>query len=138
MCNTYPTCRIAVYSLGYALGAGSRSSPTHHGGDTTPNVPNLKTRITSSKVSTTLNAIIFISNAKKNDTDTTTSAGGKTFRNASLKLQSEYLALFEKFKSDLADQKEKLQSDNATACRTNVNNWLEKIIRARSDLEKKF
>lgn len=63
---------------------------------------------------------------------------GKTFRNAIPKLQSEYLALFEKFKSDLADQKEKLQSDNAAACRTNVNIWLEKIIRARSDLEKKF
>ncbi|MDE7361774.1 MAG: hypothetical protein K2N38_07560 [Oscillospiraceae bacterium] len=63
---------------------------------------------------------------------------GKIFRNASLKLQSEYLALFEKFKSDLAEQKEKLQGDNAAACRTNVNTWLEKIIRARSDLEKKF
>ena len=63
---------------------------------------------------------------------------GKIFRNASPKLQSEYLALFEKFKSDLADQKEKIQGDNAAACRTNVNTWLEKIIRARSDLEKKF
>ena len=63
---------------------------------------------------------------------------GKIFRNASPKLQSEYLALFERFKSDLAEQKEKLQGDNAAACRTNVNTWLEKIIRARSDLEKKF
>ncbi|MDE7362027.1 MAG: hypothetical protein K2N38_08855 [Oscillospiraceae bacterium] len=63
---------------------------------------------------------------------------GKIFRNASPQLQSEYLALFEKFKSDLADQKEKLQGDNAAVCRTNVNTWLEKIIRARSDLEKKF
>ena len=63
---------------------------------------------------------------------------GKIFRNATPKLQSEYLALFEKFKSDLAEQKEKLQGDNAAACRTNVNTWLEKIVRARSDLEKKF
>ena len=63
---------------------------------------------------------------------------GKIFRNASPNLQSEYLALFEKFKSDLAEQKEKLQGDNAAACRTNVNIWLEKIIRARNDLEKKF
>ncbi|MBD5383989.1 MAG: hypothetical protein HDR72_03195 [Ruminococcaceae bacterium] len=63
---------------------------------------------------------------------------GKIFKNASPKLQSEYLALFEKFKSDLAEQKEKLQGDNAAACRTNVNTWLEKIIRARNDLEKKF
>ena len=63
---------------------------------------------------------------------------GKIFRNASPKLQSEYLALFEKFKSDLAEQKEKLQGDNAAACRTNVNTRLEKIIRDRSDLEKKF
>ena len=63
---------------------------------------------------------------------------GKAFERGSKKLQDEYLALFEKFKSDLADQKEKLQGDNAAACRTNVNTWLEKIIRARSDLEKKF
>ncbi|MDE7361421.1 MAG: hypothetical protein K2N38_05755 [Oscillospiraceae bacterium] len=63
---------------------------------------------------------------------------GKTFRNASLKLQSEYLTLFEKFRSDLADQKEKLQSDNAAACRTNVNIWLNKIIDERKELERKF
>ena len=62
---------------------------------------------------------------------------GNIFRNASPKLQSEYLALFEKFKSDLADQKEKLQGDNAAVCQTNVNTWLEKIIRTRSNLEKK-
>ena len=63
---------------------------------------------------------------------------GKAFELGSKKLQAEYLALFEKFKRDLADQKEKLQGDNAAACRTNVNTWLEKIIRARNDLEKKF
>ena len=63
---------------------------------------------------------------------------GKIFRNASPKLQSEYLALYEKFKSDLADQKEKLQGDNAAACRTNVNIWLNKIIDERKDLERKF
>lgn len=63
---------------------------------------------------------------------------GKAFERGSKKLQDEYLALFEKFKNDLAEQKEKLQGDNAAACRTSVNTWLEKNIRARSDLEKKF
>lgn len=75
MCSTYPTCRIAVISLGYALDAVSRSSPTHHGGDTTTNVPNSKTRTTSSAASTNSNAIIFTSNAKRNDTDTIIFAG---------------------------------------------------------------
>ena len=63
---------------------------------------------------------------------------GKAFERSSQKLQSEYLTLFEKFKKDLAKQKEKLQCDNAAACRTAVNTWLEKIVRAREDLEEKF
>ena len=63
---------------------------------------------------------------------------GKAFERGSIKLQSEYLALFEKFKKDLTKQKEKLQGDNAAACRTAVNTWLEKIVRAREDLEEKF
>ena len=63
---------------------------------------------------------------------------GKAFERGSKKLQTEYLALFEKFKKDLAKQKEKLQCDNAAACRTAVNTWLEKIVRAREDLEEKF
>ena len=46
---------------------------------------------------------------------------GKIFRNASPKLQSEYLALFEKFKSELAKQKKKLQGNNAAASRARVN-----------------
>lgn len=63
---------------------------------------------------------------------------GKAFERGSKKLQSEYLALFERFKKDLAKRKEKLQGDNAAACRMAVNNWLEKIVRAREDLEEKF
>ena len=63
---------------------------------------------------------------------------GKIFRNASPKLQSEYLALFEKFKSELAKQKKKLQGNNATVSRARVNAWLNKIIDERSELERKF
>ena len=63
---------------------------------------------------------------------------GKIFRNASPKLQSEYLALFEKFKSELAKQKKKLQGNNAAARRARVNTWLNRIIDERSELERKF
>lgn len=63
---------------------------------------------------------------------------GKVFGLGSKKLQAEYLALFEKFKRELAKQKKKLQSNNAAAYRTAVNTWLEKIVRAREDLEEKF
>ena len=75
MCSTYPTYLIAVYSLGYALGAGSHSSPAHHGGDTTTNVPSCKTRTTSSAASTSLSAITFTSSAKRNDTNIIISGG---------------------------------------------------------------
>ena len=60
------------------------------------------------------------------------------FERGNRKLQIEYLALFEKFKKELAKQKKKLQGDNAAACRTAVNTWLDKIVRAREDLEEKF
>ena len=63
---------------------------------------------------------------------------GKTFRNASPKIQSEYLALFEKFKSELAKQKKKLQRDNTATSRARVNAWLNKIIDERSELERNF
>ena len=63
---------------------------------------------------------------------------GKAFERGSKKLQAEYLALFEKFKRELAKQKKKLQGDNAASCRTRVNTWLNKIIDERSELERKF
>ncbi|MDE6710774.1 MAG: hypothetical protein K2J76_09835 [Oscillospiraceae bacterium] len=63
---------------------------------------------------------------------------GKIFRDTSPKLQSEYLALFEKFKSELAKQKKKLQGNNATVSRARVNTWLNKIIDERAELERKF
>lgn len=63
---------------------------------------------------------------------------GKAFERGSKKLQAEYLALFEKFKKELAKQRKKLQGNNAAACRTAVNTWLEKIVRAREHLEEKF
>ena len=75
MCSTYPTCRIAVYSLGYALGAVRCSSPTPHGGDTTTNVPSSKTKTTNSAANTNLNATIFTSSVKRNDTATIIFAG---------------------------------------------------------------
>ena len=63
---------------------------------------------------------------------------GKAFEHGSKKLQDEYLALFEKFKSELAKQKKKLQGDNAAASRARVNAWLNKIIDERAELERKF
>ena len=63
---------------------------------------------------------------------------GKFFERGSKKLQAEYLALFEKFKSELAKQKKKLQGDNAAASRARVNTWLNKIIDERAELERKF
>lgn len=63
---------------------------------------------------------------------------GRAFERGSKKLQTEYLALFEKFKRELAQQKKKLQGNNAAACRTAVNTWLEKIVRAREDIEENF
>ena len=63
---------------------------------------------------------------------------GKAFERGSKKLQAEYLALFEKFKGELAKQKKKLQGDNAAASRAKVNTWLNKIIDERSELEGKF
>ena len=63
---------------------------------------------------------------------------GKAFERGSKKLQSDYLALFEKFKKDFAKQKERLQGENAAACRMVVNTWLKKIVRAREDLEEKI
>ena len=53
---------------------------------------------------------------------------GKAFERGSKKLQSEYLALFEKFKKELAKQKKKLQGENVTTSRTKVNTWLNDII----------
>ena len=75
MCSTYPTCRIAAYSLGYVQDVENRFSLIPHGGDTTTNVQNSKTKTTSSAASTNLNAIIFTSSAKRNDTDTIIFAG---------------------------------------------------------------
>ncbi len=63
---------------------------------------------------------------------------GKSFECGSKKLQAEYLALFKKFKSDLAKQKKKLQGDNSAASRAKVNTWLNKIIDERAELERKF
>ena len=63
---------------------------------------------------------------------------GKAFERGSKKLRGEYLALYEKFKSELATQKKKLQGDNAAASRARVNAWLNKIIDERKDLERKF
>ena len=63
---------------------------------------------------------------------------GKAFEHSSKKLQDEYLALFEKFKRELAKQKKKLQGDNAAASRARVNTWLNKIIDERAELERKF
>ena len=63
---------------------------------------------------------------------------GKAFKRGSQKLQDEYLALFEKFKSELAKQKKKLQGDNAAANRARVNAWLNKIIDKRLEHERKF
>lgn len=63
---------------------------------------------------------------------------GKAFEGGSKKLQAEYLALFEKFKSELAKQKKKLQGENAATSRATDNTWLEKIVRVREDLEEKF
>ena len=73
--STYPTCRIAAYSLGLVLAVKSRSSPTHHGGDTTTNVPSCKTKTTSSVANTHLNGTISTSSVKRNDTATITFAG---------------------------------------------------------------
>ena len=63
---------------------------------------------------------------------------GKAFERGSKKQQDEYLALFEKFKGELAKQKKKLQGDNAAASRARVNTWLNKIIDERAELERKF
>lgn len=63
---------------------------------------------------------------------------GKAFERGSKKLQAEYLALFEKFKRELARQKKKLQGDNAATSRARVNTWLNKIIDERAELERKF
>ena len=63
---------------------------------------------------------------------------GKAFERGSKKLQAEYLALFEKFKGELAKQKKKLQGDNAAASRARVNTWLNRIIDERAELEGKF
>ena len=63
---------------------------------------------------------------------------GKAFERGSKKLQDEYLALFEKFKRELAKQKTKLQGNNAAASRARVNTWLNKIIDERAELERKF
>lgn len=63
---------------------------------------------------------------------------GKAFERGSKKLQAEYLALFEKFKKELAKQKKKLQGENAATSRTKVNTWLNKIIDERAELERKF
>lgn len=63
---------------------------------------------------------------------------GKAFERGSKKLQAEYLALFEKFKRELAKQKKKLQCNNAATSRTRVNTWLNKIIDERAELERKF
>ena len=63
---------------------------------------------------------------------------GRAFKHGSKKLQDKYLALFEEFKKELPKQKIKLQGENAVACRTKANAWLEKKVSARKDLEKKF
>lgn len=63
---------------------------------------------------------------------------GKAFERGSKKLQAEYLALFEKFKRDLAKQKKKLQGDNAATIRSKVTTWLNDISEERVELERKF
>ena len=63
---------------------------------------------------------------------------GTAFERGSKKLQAEYLALFEKFKRELAKQKKKLQGENVATSRTKVNTWLNKIIDERAELERKF
>lgn len=63
---------------------------------------------------------------------------GKAFECGNKKLQAEYLALFKKFKRELAKQKKKLQGDSAAASRARVNTWLNKIIDERSELEQRF
>ncbi|MCM1275790.1 MAG: hypothetical protein NC299_10565 [Lachnospiraceae bacterium] len=60
---------------------------------------------------------------------------GKAFRNASEKLQTEYLALFEKFKTELAKKNEKLKSKDDSVQRQAMNKWLDKISQSRKDLE---
>ena len=62
---------------------------------------------------------------------------GKAFERGSQKLQADYLALFEKFKSELEMQKKKLQGNNAATSRTKVSTWLNKIIDERAELERK-
>ena len=63
---------------------------------------------------------------------------GKIFERGNKRLQSEYLALYEKFKNELAKQKKKLQGKNAAMCRARVNTWLSNISRERAELEGKF
>ena len=63
---------------------------------------------------------------------------GKLFEKASTKLQGEYLALFEKFKSELAGHNKKLKTKDSPARRQSMNKWIEKISDERKMLESKF
>ena len=63
---------------------------------------------------------------------------GKLFEKASTKLQGEYLALFEKFKSELAGHNKKLKTKDSPARRQSMNKWIEKISDERKTLESKF
>lgn len=63
---------------------------------------------------------------------------GKLFEKASTKLQGEYLALFEKFKSELAGHNKKLKTKDSPARRQSMNKRIEKISDERKTLESKF
>lgn len=63
---------------------------------------------------------------------------GKLFEKASTKLQGEYLALFEKFKSELVEHNKKLKTKDSPARRQSMNKWIEKISDERKTLESKF
>ena len=63
---------------------------------------------------------------------------GKLFEKASIKLQGEYLELFEKFKSELAGHNKKLKTKDSPARRQSMNKWIEKISDERKTLESKF
>ncbi|MCM1166942.1 MAG: hypothetical protein NC299_14975 [Lachnospiraceae bacterium] len=63
---------------------------------------------------------------------------GKAFRNVNQKLQTEYLDLFEKFKTELAKKNEKLKSKDNSVQRQMMNKWLDKISQSRKDLEGKI
>ena len=98
MYSTYPTYRIAAYSIRYALGAVSHNQ-----------CAKLQDKDNKLRSQHELERDNFYKQCQEERYKYNNFRRGKAFERGDKKLQAEYLELFEKFKSELAKQKKKLQ-----------------------------